>query len=180
MPSPLTVKLIVTDDSWAAQTRRLVLEEFGARVNFLPITSPSRLVAALSGESEFGPAPHIFICGHGDERGILLEELAEELYVGEPFRDVLTPADVRALVHLQGQAVISTACGSGSPEMASAFLGAGASAFIGPVEPEDGGAAIMFVISLYYWLSERKLPLAEAVARACAIDDETALFRLYE
>jgi hypothetical protein len=184
MTSSLTVNLVVIDVEPDAQLLRLVIESYGGRVNLIPVALPSQLVEALSGQAGTGPAEHVLICGHGgpgpnDEPQILIPELAEDLYVGQPFRD-MGPGHVRDLVHLDGEVVVSCPCSSGRPEMAAAFMaaGAGAGAFVGPISDEDGKSCLQFVVTLYYGLLAQGLSLSDAVEQARGFDDATGLFKL--
>ncbi|GAA2366567.1 hypothetical protein GCM10010417_30060 [Streptomyces carpaticus] len=48
--------------------------EYGADVRLLPVGSPRHLADVLNGT--LSRADHLVLCCHGDERGILLDELA--------------------------------------------------------------------------------------------------------
>lgn len=164
-------------DTMEALTLRGVLERFGMRVNLFPIGRPQHLVDVLSGASAH--AAHLILSCHGDERGILVDELAPEVARGEPFIDVLTPGLVPTLASLRGRTVVSSGCCTGSPPMARAFLGADAAAYVAPDGYPSANAALMFLTHLYYGLSERGLSLPDAVAGARVHDEDTRLFVLH-
>lgn len=168
---------LVMLDAMETLTLRGVLERFGVRVNLFPIGRPRHLVDVLSGET--ARAPHLVLSCHGDERGILVDELAPEIARGEPFTDVLTPPLLSTLADLRGRIVISSGCCTGSPAMARAFLRAEAAAYVAPDGYPSAKAALMFLTHLYYGLLEQGLVLPDAVERARGHDDDTRLFVLH-
>ena len=140
---------------------RFLLEAIGIQVRLhlpgLPHEVMEVLVASRPAEE------HLILCCHGDERGIVFDGLAPELYEGQPFRERLTPDVVKRHASLSDRTVIATGCGTGAHIFAEAFLAAGAGGFIGPDGyPQD---ALFFLTHLYYGL-RGGLSIDEAVASA--------------
>lgn len=167
------VDLVVLDPI-EAYALRGVLEYMGLRVNWWPIGRPQHLVEVLGRQES--AAPHVILCCHGDERGLVLEELDPEVARSEPFTDRLTPELVRRYVRLPGRVVIATGCDTGCTEMGGAFIEGGCHAYIAP----DGypGDALFFLHSLYRDLV-RGTSLAVAFERAAERDDDARFFRLH-
>lgn len=105
-----------------------MLEYWEVRVNLFTVGRATHVLAGLNAS-----APHVVLSCHGDEAGIVLPPLDRTAVPDDPFYDRLTPADVARHVRAQGRVVIATGCDTGSDAFAKAFLGAGASAFIGPM-----------------------------------------------
>jgi hypothetical protein len=172
--SGLSAVDLVVMEPVEAYALRGILEYIGLRVNWLPIARPQHLVDVLSAKESH--APHLILCCHGDERGIVLDELDLEIAREEPFTERLTPELARRYVRLPGRVVIATGCRTGSPDMAHAFVDGGCGAYIAP----DGypHEALFFVHCLYRELV-RGAPLSVAVERARDHDDDAHMFRLY-
>ncbi|MGY2062261.1 hypothetical protein ACW9HQ_45910, partial [Nocardia gipuzkoensis] len=73
----------------SAYRMRSGLEEFGIRVNYLPIGQPRHVVAALGGERL--AAPYVIVSCHGHDGRILLPELVESIAAAQPFTDRMGP-----------------------------------------------------------------------------------------
>ncbi|NUU20863.1 MAG: hypothetical protein HOV68_05010 [Streptomycetaceae bacterium] len=165
-------------ESGSARPLRDALEVFGVRVNYLPVGQPRHLVAALDGSRPI--APYVLLACHGDEgRIIVCEELADELATFQPFNGSLGPAEVRAHVRLPGSTVIVTGCDTGHPDLAEAFLDAGATAYIAPREAPFGYASVFAPLMLFYELTEQRT-LPQAVAHLRAHDKELAMWELFQ
>lgn len=160
-----------------AYALRGLLTEYGADVRLLPVGSPRHLADVLNGT--LSRADHLLLCCHGDERGILLDELAPELAEQQPFNEVLTPSITAELGRLDKPVVLSTGCMTGSDAMARGFLDAGCSAYIAPRGYPDGTAALAFAAAFYYRTLALGTPPAGAVATARALGGDTDLFRLW-
>lgn len=157
-----------------AYALRAILEYEGLRVNWFPVATTGQFRRLLSGAES--PAGHLVFCCHGDERGIVLEGLAQGDEPGEPPPDRLTPELVRLHASLPGRVVIATGCHTGSAEMANAFLDAGCAAYIAP----DGypQSALLFLHRLYHELAIGAA-LQTAADAAARQDDDGRLFRLW-
>ncbi len=122
----------------------------------------------------------IIISGHGDERGLLLPELAVEIQHCYPHNDVIRAADFRTFLRLDGAIVISLACMGGSPALADAFLDCGARAYIGPTDYPTGSAALMYALDFIYTYRHHGEHVAAAHSHAAQTGDDRQQFRLYQ
>ncbi|MFG3256468.1 hypothetical protein [Streptomyces sp. NPDC048172] len=170
------VDVLGIGDAAESGALRTALEPFGVHVNHFPVGSARHFVAALGGRRT--PAPYVLLCCHGDEGRILLEELAEEIARFQPFPGHVGPAEVRTHVRLPGSVVISTGCETGAPELAEAFLEAGASAYVAPEGAPFGYASVFAPLLLFYELTETR-SLEAAVGKLRAHDEELAMWRLF-
>jgi hypothetical protein len=151
---------------------RAVLELNQVRVNLFTVGRGTDVLSALNAD-----APHLVISAHGDDQGSVLPELDREAIPDDPFYGRLAPADVRRYAVVRDRLVLASACGSGSQAFADAFLNAGASGYLAPIEtPKD---ALFFLVHFYYGLAWGRT-LVEAVRWASDHDtEETRTFRLF-
>ena len=120
----------------------------------------------------------VVITCHGDDEGIILEELAPGvLGPDQPFEARVGPEQIRARVRLHGQTVVATGCSLGTAEMARAFLGAGAGYYVAAAGDPEGWAGPLLLALLCHELLVRGRALPEALKRIAAYDAELALFR---
>ena len=171
---PSSVDLLALDYPESV-TLRAVLEHLGIRVHLHTPGRPREIAALLAGDVS-PVAPHLLVSCHGDERGIVLEELDPGVSAGEPFLGRLTPEDIRAHAHLHDRIVVMTGCGTGGTAFADATIAAGATAFLAPDgDPSD---AVFFVEHFYRALQAGR-GIEDAVRFAQEHRDEDALlFRL--
>ncbi|HKF76907.1 MAG TPA: hypothetical protein VKF59_12245 [Candidatus Dormibacteraeota bacterium] len=157
-----------------AYVLRAILEYEGLRVNWFPVATMEQLLGLLRGAESH--ARHLVICCHGDERGIVVPELAPGADPAELLPDRLTPELVRRHASLQGRVVIATGCVSGAAKMAGSFLNAGCAAYIAP----DGypHSVLLFLHRFYHELGAGASVTAAADA-AGRQDDDGRLFRLW-
>ncbi|MGW8378888.1 CHAT domain-containing protein [Streptomyces sp. ODS28] len=156
---------------------RDLLAAYDADVRLLPAGTPRHLADVLNGT--LSRAEHLLLSCHGDERGILLDELAPSIAAQQPFNDVLTPQRAATLGAPAGSVVFSTGCVTGTDAMARAFLDGGCRAYIAPEGYPDATAVIAFAAAFYYQLLAMGAPLAEAVDRARTLGGDTAMLRLW-
>lgn len=175
--SEIKVDLIVIGEPLEAVALRSVLESFGVEVRCHFIGHVKRLVSFLNAE-EFLYKVVILSC-HGDERGIILPELAAELDKTMPYQGVLSASNCREFVRLKHQVVINTGCCLGKDDFADSFIKNGASAYIGFEDYPEGNAVVFFIISFLYFYLYKRLPLNEAFAKARSIDKETSMAKLH-
>lgn len=170
------VHILEIESSMEAQAMRSVAECFGAVVSVTWTGNSAQIVDFLSQT----PAHElILICGHGDKRGVLLPELAEQVRARFPFNDVISPHDFAAFVRLNGNVVLSSCCATGTTEMARAFLENGAHFFIGPDDYPDGNMALLFeIVFVSRFLQEGDVSAAFDDARRCVEGSE--MFQLFK
>ncbi len=170
------VDLLDIGDSSAPRLRS-GLEEFGVRVNYLPIGQPRHVLAALGGERLV--APYVIVSCHGDDGRILLPELAGPIAAEQPFTDRMGPKRVRRYLRLAGSTVVCTGCDTGKPALAQAFLDAGAGAYFAPTDAPEGHDAFLAVLLLFHQLTAGR-PLREAAHRVRTYDDGLTMWKLWE
>lgn len=130
---------------------REALEACGIRVNRFRVGQARHLVRALSTEAT---ADYVVLACHGDEGRILVPELAPEIERFQPFHDGLGPEEIRRFVRLAGSVVIATGCDTGGDELAQAFFGAGAAAYVAPAGAPFGYASLFAPLLLFYELTQ--------------------------
>jgi hypothetical protein len=166
---------IVDIESGDGDAVRTGLERFGIRTRRTHVGQARHLLAALTEHSD---AEYLLMLCHGDEGAIVLPELAEEVEQYQPFHGRITPDDLRGFARLDGRVVIATGCETGHPDLAQAFLDAGAAAYIAPTGAPFGYASYFAPISLFYDLTEQRT-LDEAVAHLHRRDTELSMWHLY-
>ena len=166
---------IVDIESGDGDAVRTGLERFGIRTRRTHVGQARHLLAALTEDSD---AEYLLMLCHGDEGAIVLPELAEEVEQYQPFHGRITPDDLRGFARLDGRVVIATGCETGHPDLAQAFLDAGAAAYIAPTGAPFGYASYFAPISLFYDLTEQRT-LDEAVAHLHQRDTELNMWHLY-
>ena len=143
---------------------------------------------------------YVVLCSHGLGSADTPDESPREMKMGFHVVDqvdgkwqevefALTPATIAEHVKLEGRTVIALGCGNGRESLATAFLDAGCSAYVGAIRPVDQDATALFAIAFFYHLlaSERDPSVQcseeEAVKRAMTIDphfkEGTGVFRYY-
>lgn len=175
-PSP-RVTVINIADALEAVALRAALEWWNIEVALRHVGAADQLVALLDGTVALSPL--VFLMCHGDERGILLPELAPELEQTQPFTGAVGPVELRQFLRVPGCAVVNTGCITGTGELAAAFIDGGASVYIGPDDYPDAPGSLFFCLAFAYDHLVRGYPLAEAHRRAAAHDAETAQFQYF-
>jgi|SRR5450631_372024 len=107
----IRLHLLVIDAALEAQALRSVAEAWGAEVSVTWVANSRQIVEYLS-----QPPSHemIVLCGHGDERGLLLPQLAEEVRNRYPYDTVIRPQDFADFLRLEGNLVMNTSCLGGA------------------------------------------------------------------
>lgn len=171
------VTVINIADALEAVALRATLEWWNIEVTLRHVGAADQLAALLDGTVALSPL--VFLMCHGDERGILLPELAPELEQTQPFAGAVGPIELRQFLRLPGCVVVNTGCITGTPALAAAFLDGGASIYIGPDDYPDAPGSLFYCLALAYGHLVRGYPLAEAHRRAAAHDGETAQFQCF-
>ena len=172
-----TLHIIAVDAGLEPHALRLAAEAWGADVGVTWVGNSQQIVDCFAG------APRrdiIVISGHGDERGLMLPDLAADLQHRYPYRDVITPDDFRAFLRLDRAVVLNLACLGGAPALADAFLASGASAYSGPAGYPEASAALMYALEFIYAYLHNGGYAAAAHRRAASGDDDRRQFRLYQ
>lgn len=144
---------------------RSALETMAISVDVRPVRNWVALPSAL------GPpvAPYTVLCLHGDGQGNFL---------GAGHIGVLAAAELAANASLQGSTVISIACSSGRDAYVDAILNSGAAAYIAPEQPPLGHAGVMFLVSLFFFMTQMH-DLEQALARTANLDAALSHWRLF-
>ena len=125
-------------------------------------------------------ADYIVVTCHGDDGGIIFEELAPGvLGPDQPFEARVGPEQIRSRVRLSGQAVICTGCSQGTDAMAGAFLDAGAGHYVAAAGDPEGWSGPLLLTLLLHEALVRGSPIPEAMRRVTAYDGELRRFRLW-
>ena len=155
---------------------RAAAEWWGASVTVTWVGNSGQIVDYLSSGSDH---ELIIISGHGDERGLLLPELAAEVAGLYPYNKVIQAADFGQFLQLRGNTVISLACLGGMSQLADAFLAGGARYYIGPIDYPDGSATLMYVLDFLYNHICHSHDVMAAHHIASRHEDDRQQFKLY-
>lgn len=169
--------LIVIDNDLESLALRSALEYWGVKVNLYLIGKPQDFVDLLAGGNL---SKCVFISSHGDDKGFLFQELAEEVAKGQPFNEILDSEKLSSFLRLDNNIVVSNACKTGVDEFGNIFLSKGAKYFIAPEDYPEGDASLIFAVNFYYWLFVKNLNVEEAFEKAKNMDSETSMFQLFK
>lgn len=172
------VDILGIDNSNELTAVRSNLEWWGVKTNMYWIGQARHLVDLLDGQET--RSAHLLLGGHGAQAGLCLPELSPDLEKTQPFSTFLRPADVRQYFNFTGQVILSNACQTGTPEMATAFLDQDAACFIAPKGYPDGNATLHFTNCFYYFLFCQQQSIEVAFQKAKYQDRETQLFELFK
>jgi hypothetical protein len=159
---------------------RSTLEYFGARVTLHLMGRPNDLVDVLSGNDRDAQIDYLILNFHGDEGRFCIPELGEDVYEkDEPRGEFFTAEDVMKCATLQNINVIASGCTLGAETLAKTFLACGCRSYIGPDDYIDGNANLMFILRFMYEVINNKKAQQEAFEIAKAVDEETAMYKLF-
>jgi|GEM_PF-5945588 len=140
--------IVALEPSPEPQLLRLQLEHLGAQVRLVDLGRPSELFSSLDFYGQ--PADLAILCGHGDEAGFILPELAEGVDPLVLPNRRLTPQILAENLVSAPPTVISTACDTGHKAFAEAFFGVGTRSYIAPVGYPDGGVVPILLGVAFY------------------------------
>jgi Peptidase family C25 len=155
------VSIAAIGDSGEALLIRSCLESLGAVVTLHLIGTPGDFLKVLS-QSRDAPR-YLVICGHGDENGFVFGEYESEIDISALTKGSLPATALSGRISLSETIVISTACDTGSLQMAEAFLKGGAAAYIAPNGYPGGSEAALFVHMLFHQIMVEMVPASPAV-----------------
>ncbi|MBN9669738.1 hypothetical protein [Roseibium aggregatum] len=159
------VTLIAIGDSGEAMTLRLILESLGAFVSFYRIGTPGDFVSVLSSAKD--PGNLTVISAHGNNGGFHFGDYAPQIDTSLLKSGVFVPSSVPGIGKLSRKTFLSTACETGSSEMRSAFLEAGADAYVAPERDPEGRDIPVFVHLFAHGLLAKGLTVSAAFDAAC-------------
>lgn len=151
MPS---IHILSVDSGQATHGIRAAAEYWNAAVSVTWVGNSRQVVDVLGSEPQYDA---IVIEGHGDERGLLLTELAPSIRADYPFIDLIAPNDFRSFLKLRGNMVLNLSCCGGSPSMPQALLDGGARFYIGAGGYPEGDDALMYALSFLFFYLVRNL-----------------------
>ncbi len=155
---------------------RNVLEHFGYVVTMIHIGRPQDYIDVFGGKHSFD-YDYLIIGCHGNQGKIIVPVLGESAYYPDECRGNLGFEELQGKVTIKNKIIISTGCTTGSGKLYKAFTDNN-NAFIAPTDYIEGNSDLMFVVQLFYHLSNGK-SLEESVTLARQTDDETGLYKLY-
>jgi hypothetical protein len=171
-----SVHIIAIETGLQPHVIRIAAEHWGAMATVTWVGNSAQVVDYLLGDAT---ADVIVLAAHGDERGMLLPELADEFKPLYPYDTVIRPVDFAEFLRLRGNLILNLGCIGGTPEMAAAFLKHGANVYIGATDYPDGAASTKYAIDFLYAFLCRRMGLEEAHQTASDHDDDRRMFRLY-
>ena len=159
-----------------AHAVRYAAEHWGISVTVTWVGNSQQIVDCLS---SYPDCDLILISGHGDERGLILPELAEEVSSNYPYRDVISHDDFAKFLNLNNSVVINSSCMGGVQSMAEVFLDKGAKCYIAPKDFPLADASLMYLLKFLYEYVKNNKDIDKAHDLALP-QDERELFTLFK
>jgi hypothetical protein len=171
----LTLHILEIDSALEAQAIRAAAEAWGIAVGVTWVGNSGQVVDLLS---QRPTCDVLVISAHGDERGLLLPELALSMRDRYPYDEVIRPEDFAQFLALGGCGVLMNTCVGGTSALADVFLSHGAAWYIGSENYPKGDDALLFaLILLFHYRAARNIGSAFAQASASV---PHAVYHLYE
>lgn len=171
----LNLHILAIETGNEAHAIRAAAEHWEYKVSITWVGHPDQVVEFLH-----SPPPNkiIILSAHGDETGIYLPNLAEDITTTYPYRNQLKPEDFHNFLRLNDNEVLNLSCKGGTPALAQAFLDHGANCYIGATDYPDGNAALMYSLEYLY---NRASGLTPQYAHQLSIkhDDDRNQFYFY-
>ncbi len=155
---------------------RSVLESFGYIVTMVYIGRPQDYVDIFSEKRTFD-YDYLIVGCHGDNGKIIVPELGAEVYYPDECRGNMGYEEFQGKVTIKDKTVICTGCSTGKGDLYRVFTDNN-NTFIAPSDDIEGNSNLLFVVNLFYHLSNG-ISLDESFKLASKIDDETGLFKMY-
>jgi len=155
------VSIAAIGDSGEALLIRSCLESLGAAVTLHLIGTPGDFLKVLNQSRD--ATRYLVISGHGDEIGFVFGEYHSGIDFSVLTKGSLPATALSGRINLPGTIVISTACDTGSPQMAEAFLKGGAAAYIAPNGYPGGSETALFVHMLFHQIMVETVSASKAV-----------------
>lgn len=160
-----------------AHVLRAAAEHYGAFVTVTWIGNSIQVVDFLSSR----PTNEVIILSfHGDERGLHLPSLGEDVSGAYPYGEAIRSTDFMEFLALNANVILNNACLGGTPEMAETFLSKGALAYVGAEGYPDTAASTKYALDfLYSYLIRIPGDIQQAHHAAHSEEDDRGMFRLY-
>ena len=126
-------------------------------------------------------APHMLICGHGDDNGLVFGEFGPGIDASMLVEGSMPPECIAENIHLPGCVVINGGCACGEKAMAEAFMSGNLKAYMGTVDPvPEHRADLMFLVHFFYKLFRTGCSEREAWEQAASYDSESRLWVFWD
>ncbi len=158
------------------QAIRNVLENIGYIVTTYHIGRPQHYFDIFAEKEKFD-YDYLIIGCHGENGKIIVPVLGEEVYYQNECRNNIGFEELQDAVSIKDKTIICTGCTTGSGELHKAFTNSNNS-FIAPDGYIEGKSALLFVIKLFYNLSNN-MSLKDSFENASKTDSETGLYKLF-
>ena len=172
----LKTHIIAIETGHEPHAIRSAAEWWGVFVTMTWVGNSGQIVDYFAGQPDHDL---IIISGHGDERGLLLPKLGDEIADRYPYNEVIRPEDFAQFLHLNRNIVINLSCMGGMPQLAEVFLAHGARYYIGPTDYPNGSASLMYILDFLYNRVHHHRDVEEAHRIASNHDDDRQQFKLY-
>ena len=169
-----TIDQLVFGNALEALAFRTSAEYWGAIIRTYYIGKGNDLVDLMGHGND--RAGIIIFHAHGDESGIILDELAPEIAAEQHINHRLTPDNINRYFQLNCREVICTACNSGTQEYARAFYEAGATDYVAPEGYPYGKATLLFLLNFIYEQIVRDMSISQSLVKANAQNDDSTKF----
>lgn len=170
----LNLHILAIETGNEAHAIRAAAEYWGCTVAITWAGHPDQVIEFFNSP----PANIIILSAHGDDNGMYLPDLGEQIPTIYPYRNQLKPDDFRKFIHLHDHEVLNLSCKGGTPELAQAFFDGGASYYIGATDYPEGNATLMYSLEYLYNRSSGLNP-QQAHLLAIKHDDDRNQFYLY-
>jgi len=162
-----------------AMALRNSLEYLGFIVILRAVGRPDDLINILKNDKLTKSSEILIFCFHGKNKKFIMPELSREIYRPDEPRTDFGFKEIEKYANLSGQHIIVTGCTLGNQKIADSFLRSKAKTFIGSAGYPQANSALIFVTTLFYYLSKNE-SYDEVFKKAANIDDETKQFRFYK
>lgn len=122
--------IVAVGETSEALLLRGILESLGAVVTLHQPATPEDFLLVL-GQGAAAPR-HIVISAHGDENGFVLGDFGPGIDTTSLVKGSMSASAIAGCIDLPGKIVVSTACATGGPAFAKAFLDGGVATYIAP------------------------------------------------
>jgi hypothetical protein len=173
----IKVHIIEIETGLEAHAIRYAAECWGTFVTVTWVSNSAQIVDFLSSQPNHDV---IIISGHGDERGLLLPDLAEEIKDEYPYNDVIRPDDFAEFLKLSNSTVINASCLCGVQSLADVFLARGARYYTAPDDYPRGDASLMYLLSFLYEYMQNGQNVESAHRMSSAHSDDRSQFTLFQ
>ncbi|MGI6787243.1 MAG: hypothetical protein ACOX5X_01635 [Acholeplasmataceae bacterium] len=169
----IKIKIICFDEATEAIAIRSVLERFHFKVELAHVGRPNDFLNELNDPD----SKYIILSGHGSSKQFNMPELGEGVYeTCEPKN--ITSEVIKERINVSNKVIISTACSTGSEELAKEFINK-QNIYIAPRDDIEEPASLLFVIRFFYEHLVMNKSIKESFNIVRENDNETNLYKLF-